>query len=103
MPKRRFHPHCLVLNFLAFFAVPAHATPTCAMLKRPWYDHYVRDVGVAWNGSGFNSDIYFYSWSMRKVARSNLSRSVMQAEINGMVPDRINHIGAKVAKKWRLQ
>ncbi len=54
-----------------------------------------------WSGSGYNADVYFYFWSLKKGAKNELSRSVMQGMINSMVPDRFNVISPKVARQWR--
>ena len=54
-----------------------------------------------WQGSGFNADIYFYSWNMKDSDKNELSRSVMQSVVNTMVPDRFNQITGEETKKWR--
>ncbi|MBI3555410.1 MAG: hypothetical protein HY074_04000 [Deltaproteobacteria bacterium] len=55
----------------------------------------------SWNGSGFNADIFFYSWNMNGAEKNELSRAVMQSEMNTMIPDRFNHITGEQTKKWR--
>lgn len=54
-----------------------------------------------WQGSGYNADIYFYTLNLRKGARNELSRAVMQSEVNAMIPDRFNQISSKSVKLWR--
>lgn len=54
-----------------------------------------------WKGSGYNADVYFYSWALKNSAKTELKRSVMQGMINALVPDRFNNITAKEIKKWR--
>lgn len=55
-----------------------------------------------WKGSGFNADIYYLSWNLKFATKNNeLSKSVIQSDINAMVPDRFNNIDPELIKKWR--
>lgn len=55
----------------------------------------------AWKGSGYNADVVFYDWNLKRAARNELSKSVMKAMIRSLVPERFNEISPKAARQWR--
>ncbi len=80
---------------------PAHVT--CAGGKYNGHTGACDDTFYdgTWQGSGFNADIFFYSWNLNGADKNELSRAVMQNEVNTMIPDRFNHITGEQTKKWR--
>lgn len=58
---------------------------------------------AAWEGSGFNADVFFLGWTLRAGAKNELSQAVMQSLLNSYVPDRFNNITAAQIKSWRTE
>ncbi len=54
-----------------------------------------------WEGSGYNADIFYLAWTLKRGMNNELSKSIIQSEINWIIPDRFNNITDKMIKKWR--
>lgn len=55
----------------------------------------------AWDGSGYNADIYFYGWTLSNSLKNELRKDVIQSYVNAMIPDRFNVISPQEIKSWR--
>jgi hypothetical protein len=55
----------------------------------------------AWQGSGYNADIFYYNWTIGAGNNDSLSRDVLQGAINSLIPDRFNTISPYETNAWR--
>jgi len=54
-------------------------------------------------GSGFNYDLVYLTWVLNGSSSHDLSKWVLQSEINALVPDRFNEVSEQDIKKWRQE
>jgi hypothetical protein len=54
----------------------------------------------AWQGSGYNADIYYLSWTLNFGINDGLSKDVLQSSINSLLPDRFNQVTAQETYRW---
>lgn len=67
--------------------------------------YVVCDAKLANNakGSGFNYDLAYLTWILYGASHHELSKWVLQSEINALVPDRFNEVFEEDIKKWRIE
>ena len=54
-----------------------------------------------WKGSGFNAEVFYYSWVIQGARKNELRRSVIQSYLNYLIPNRFNKVDPSVLNKWR--